>query len=50
MYPDFKELLAILNANGVRYLIVGGYQPVDKFDRRSTDRNMLRSKLVRPTT
>jgi hypothetical protein len=25
MYPDFKELLAILNANKVQYLVVGGY-------------------------
>jgi hypothetical protein len=25
MYPDFKELLSVLNAEGVRYLIVGGY-------------------------
>jgi hypothetical protein len=25
MYPDFKELLSILNAHKVRYLIVGGY-------------------------
>jgi hypothetical protein len=23
--PDFKELLASFNANGVEYLIVGGY-------------------------
>jgi Nucleotidyltransferase of unknown function (DUF6036) len=25
MFPDFKELLSIFNAHGVRYLIVGGY-------------------------
>jgi hypothetical protein len=25
MYPDFRELLAILNARKVRYLVVGGY-------------------------
>jgi Aminoglycoside-2''-adenylyltransferase len=25
MYPDFKELLSVLNAHEVRYLIVGGY-------------------------
>lgn len=25
MFPDFRELLASFNANGVRYLIVGGY-------------------------
>ncbi len=25
MYPDFKELLSVFNAHGVRYLIVGGY-------------------------
>jgi hypothetical protein len=25
MYPDFKELLSILNARGVKYLIVGAY-------------------------
>jgi hypothetical protein len=25
MYPDFKELLSIFNAHGVKYLIVGGY-------------------------
>ncbi len=25
MYPDFNELLSILNAHKVRYLIVGGY-------------------------
>lgn len=25
MYPDFKELLAALNAKGVRYLVAGGY-------------------------
>src|SRR5688500_16197190 len=25
MTPDFKELLNIFNANGVRYLIVGAY-------------------------
>jgi Nucleotidyl transferase of unknown function (DUF2204) len=25
MYPDFKELLRVFNAHGVKYLIVGGY-------------------------
>ena len=25
MYPDFKELFAVFNAHGVKYLIVGGY-------------------------
>ncbi len=25
MYPDFKELLAILNAHRVKYLVVGAY-------------------------
>lgn len=25
MFPDFKELLSIFNAHGVKYLIVGGY-------------------------
>ncbi|WP_446744956.1 nucleotidyltransferase [Silvibacterium acidisoli] len=25
MFPDFRELLASFNANGVRYLIIGGY-------------------------
>ena len=25
MYPDFKELLSVFNAHGVKYLIVGGY-------------------------
>jgi hypothetical protein len=25
MYPDFKELLSVLNAHRVRYLIVGAY-------------------------
>ncbi len=25
MYPDFKELLSIFNAQRVKYLIVGGY-------------------------
>ena len=25
MYPDFNELLSILNAHEVRYLVVGGY-------------------------
>lgn len=25
MYPDFKELLSLLNANKVKYLVVGGY-------------------------
>jgi hypothetical protein len=25
MYPDFNELLSILNAHNVRYLVVGGY-------------------------
>ena len=25
MYPDFKELLSVLNACGVKYLIVGAY-------------------------
>ncbi len=25
MHPDFKELLSILNAEEVRYLVVGGY-------------------------
>jgi len=25
MYPDFEELLAILNARKVRYLVIGGY-------------------------
>lgn len=25
MYPDFKELLSVFNAHGVKYLNVGGY-------------------------
>jgi len=25
LYPDFKELLALLNKHGVEYLVVGGY-------------------------
>jgi hypothetical protein len=25
MYLDFKELLSVFNAHGVKYLIVGGY-------------------------
>jgi len=25
MYPDFKELLSVLNANHVKYLVVGAY-------------------------
>ena len=25
MYPDFKELLSVLNFHNVKYLIVGGY-------------------------
>jgi hypothetical protein len=25
MFKDFKELLSVLNAHGVRYLIIGGY-------------------------
>jgi hypothetical protein len=25
MYPDFKELLSVFNAHGVKYLVVGGY-------------------------
>jgi hypothetical protein len=25
MYPDFKELLSVLNAHNVRYLVVGAY-------------------------
>jgi hypothetical protein len=25
MYPDFKELLSIFNAQRVKYLVVGGY-------------------------
>ena len=25
MYPDFKELLSILNAEKVKYLVVGGH-------------------------
>jgi len=25
LYPDFKELLALFNAHGVEYVIVGGY-------------------------
>lgn len=25
MHPDFKELLSVLNAHGVKYLVVGGY-------------------------
>src|ERR1700679_212830 len=25
MYQDFKELLSVFNAHGVKYLIVGGY-------------------------
>ena len=25
MYPDFKELLALLNEHKVKYLIIGGY-------------------------
>jgi hypothetical protein len=25
LHPDFKDLLRLLNSNGVRYLLVGGY-------------------------
>ncbi len=25
MYPDFKELLSVLNAHSVKYLVVGAY-------------------------
>ena len=25
MYPDFKELLALLNNHKVKYLVIGGY-------------------------
>jgi hypothetical protein len=25
LYPDFKELLELLNVNEVEYLIIGGY-------------------------
>ena len=25
MYPDFKELLSVFNAQNVKYLIVGAY-------------------------
>ena len=25
MYPDYKELLSVLNAHGVKYLVVGAY-------------------------
>ena len=25
MYPDLKELLSVLNAHGVKYLVVGAY-------------------------
>jgi hypothetical protein len=25
MFPDFKDLIAILNKHKVRYLVVGGY-------------------------
>jgi hypothetical protein len=25
MYPDFKELLSVLNAHNVKYLVVGAY-------------------------
>jgi len=25
MYPDFKELLSVLNAHGVKYLVIGAY-------------------------
>jgi hypothetical protein len=25
MYPDLKDLLSVLNENGVKYLVVGGY-------------------------
>ena len=25
MYPDFKELLSVLNAHRVKYLVVGAY-------------------------
>jgi len=25
MHPDFKELLSVLNAHGVRYLVIGAY-------------------------
>src|SRR6266852_1345490 len=25
MYPDYKDLLSVFNAHGVKYLIVGGY-------------------------
>ncbi len=36
MERDFKELLSILNEDGVRYLIVGGYAVIKHAEPRYT--------------
>ena len=36
MYPDFEELLSCLNAEGVRYLVVGGYAVGEHAQPRAT--------------
>jgi hypothetical protein len=39
MYLDFEELLAILNARKVRYLVVGGYAVAFHAQPRATSRD-----------
>jgi galactose mutarotase-like enzyme len=36
MYPDFKELLSILNAHRVKYLVVGAYAASVHAQQRAT--------------
>jgi predicted nucleotidyltransferase len=37
LYPDFKELLELLNSAGVKYLVLGGYAVIYYGYRRATD-------------
>src|SRR4051812_35809657 len=37
LFPDFKELLELLNSAGVRYLVLGGYAVIHYGYRRVTD-------------
>ncbi len=36
MYPDFKDLLCVLNAHKVKYLVVGGYAVAEHAQPRAT--------------
>ncbi len=36
MFDDFKKLLSVFNAHGVKYLVVGGYAVSFRFSTQSS--------------